>query len=269
MAVTQIADVVVPAEFSAYIVAQSLTSTALFQSDVLVKNGEMESQLQAGATQFTVPFWVDPADGGDADVTSDDPTVPSVPLKVTAGRQQVRKSFLHQSWSEMSLASELSGDNALSLVQQRVSAYWDRQFQKRLIASLKGVLFSNVANNSSDMVNDISGATGTAASFNGEAVIDTALTLGDRLGDVKSIAVHSAIYGEMLKNNEVQFFKPSENAIEIPTYKGMSIVISDSLTPASGVYTSILMGAGAVGLASSAFMGRGRLDPSVLSLPAT
>jgi hypothetical protein len=57
----------------------------------------------------------------------------------------------------MSLASELSGDNALARVQHRVSAYWDRQFEKRLIATLKGVLFSNVANNSSDMVNDISG----------------------------------------------------------------------------------------------------------------
>jgi hypothetical protein len=51
-------------------------------------------------------------------------------------------------------------------------------------------------------------------------VIDTALTLGDRLSDVKAIATHSAIYGEALKANDITFFKPSENAIEIPTYKG-------------------------------------------------
>ena len=248
MAVTQISDVVVPAEFTAYQVQNSLVSTALFQADVLVQNGEMASQLQAGAQSFTVPYWNDLGET-EADITSDDPTVLSTPLKLTAGKQVVRKSFLHQSYSDMSLASELSGDNALVRIQTRISAYWDRQFEKRLIASLKGVLFSNVANNSSDMVVDISGGTGDAANFNGNAVIDTALTLGDRLGDVKSIAVHSAIYGEMIKNNEVQFFKPSENGIEIPTYKGMSILIDDNLTPAAGVYTTILMGAGACGFA--------------------
>ena len=49
MAQTQIADVVVPAEFTAYQVENSLVSTALFQSGVAVQNGEMASQLQAGA----------------------------------------------------------------------------------------------------------------------------------------------------------------------------------------------------------------------------
>jgi hypothetical protein len=78
----------------------------------------------------------------------------------------------------MALASELSGDDALTRIRSRVSAYWDRQWEKRLIATLKGVLFSNVANNASDMVNDISGLAGALANFNGGAVIDTALSLG-------------------------------------------------------------------------------------------
>jgi hypothetical protein len=246
MAVTQIADVVVPAEFTAYQVENSMVSTALFQSGVAVRNNEITSQLQAGSQSFTVPFWADLGES-EADITNDDPTDLSTPLKITAARQVVRKSFLHQSWSEMSLASELSGDNALARVQNRVSAYWDRQFEKRLIATLKGVLFSNVANNSSDMVNDISGLSGALANFNGASVIDTALTLGDRLSDVKAIAMHSAIYGEALKNDEIQFFKPSENEIEIATYKGMAVILDDNLAPASGVYITILMGMSAVG----------------------
>jgi hypothetical protein len=202
MAQTQIADVIVPQIFSSYIVENSLLSTALFQSGVAVRNNEMSAQLEAGAQSFTVPFWADLSDS-EADITNDDPTVLSTPLKVTAAKQVVRKSFLHQSWSEMSLASELSGDDALARIQNRVSAYWDRQWEKRLIATLKGVLFSNVANNSSDMVNDISALTSALANFNGGAVIDTALTLGDRLSDVKAIAMHSAIYGEALKNDEI------------------------------------------------------------------
>jgi hypothetical protein len=185
MAQTQIADVVVPAEFTAYQVENSMVSTALFQSGVAVRNNEMSAQLEAGAQSFTVPFWADLGES-EAAITSDDPTVLSTRLKITAAKQVVRKSYLHQSWSDMSLASELSGDNALARVQNRVSAYWDRQWEKRLIATLKGVLFSNVANNASDMVNDISGLTGALANFNGDAVIDTALTLGDRLSDVKA-----------------------------------------------------------------------------------
>ena len=138
MAQTQIADVVVPAEFTAYQVENSLISTALFQSGVAVRNGEMESQLQAGAEQFTIPFWGDIGEN-EADITNDDPTIQSTPLKITAAKQIVRKSFLHQSWSEMSLASELSGSDALARIQSRVQAYWDRQWERRLIASLLGV----------------------------------------------------------------------------------------------------------------------------------
>ncbi|MEO6909863.1 MAG: hypothetical protein ABI158_02935, partial [Edaphobacter sp.] len=81
-----------------------------------------------------------------------------------------RKSFLHASWSEASLASELSGSSALARIQSRVSAYWDRQFEKRTIATLLGVLASNVANNSSDIVVDISGVAGVLAHFNGASV---------------------------------------------------------------------------------------------------
>jgi hypothetical protein len=124
-----------------------------------------------------------------------------------------------------------------------------------------GVLYSNVANNGGDMVNDIHALAGTvtlpgttvtvpANKFSGLAVIQTALTLGDRLSDMKAIAMHSAIYGEALANNEIQFFKPSDNSLQIPTYKGLAVIVDDSLTTATaGVYVTILFGPGAVGFA--------------------
>ena len=251
MAQVQITDVVIPEEFTAYQVENSLVSTALSQSGVVANNGLIEAQLQAGAESFNIPFWADLSDT-EADITSDDPTVLSTPQKISASKQVVRKSYLHQSWSEMSLASELSGSDALARVQSRVSAYWDRQYEKRLISTLLGVLASNVANNGSDMVVDISGLSGSASAFNGASVIDTALTMGDRLGDVKMIAMHSKVYGEALKNNEIEFYKPSENDLSIALYKGMATIVDDNLTPAAGVYTTILMGAGAIGFGASA-----------------
>ena len=46
---TQIADIIVPAHFSAYIAENSMVSTAFYESGVLVKNELMQQYLQAGA----------------------------------------------------------------------------------------------------------------------------------------------------------------------------------------------------------------------------
>src|ERR1035441_5400630 len=103
---TQISDVVVPAEFSEYIAENSLVSTALFQSSVLVPNSLIESQLAVGSTNFSIPFWGDLGEN-DPDITSDNPAVLSTPLKLSAYSQIVRKSFLHQSWRSEEHTSEL------------------------------------------------------------------------------------------------------------------------------------------------------------------
>ena len=80
MAPTQLADVIVPSEFTTYQVENSMVSTALFRSGVLLNNGEIASQLQAGAQSFTVPFWSDLNDT-EADITNYDPTINSTPQK--------------------------------------------------------------------------------------------------------------------------------------------------------------------------------------------
>ncbi len=249
MAVTQLSDIVIPAEFSAYQVEHSMVSTSLYQSGVLVPNGAIADALAVGSNNFTIPAWRDLGEA-EANTSNDDPTSLSTPQKFSALRQVVRKSFLNQSWSEMSLAAELAGSDPIVALRDRVSAYWDRQFERRMIASLLGVLASNVANSASDMVVDISGASGAAADFSAEAVIDTAATLGDALDSVKAIAVHSAIYTEMLKADLIEFI-PQSQGLPIKTFRGMAVIIDDNLTPASGVYTTVLLGPGAVGFGAS------------------
>jgi hypothetical protein len=66
-----------------------MVSTALFQAGVVVRNGEMESQLQASAQSFSVPFWSDLSDA-EADITSDDPA--STALRRRSSQR--RKSFV-------------------------------------------------------------------------------------------------------------------------------------------------------------------------------
>ena len=114
-------------------------------------------------------------------------------------------------------------------------------------------MYANVANNGGDMVTNVTAATPGAATaankFSSTAVINATLTLGDRMSDFKGIAMHSYIYAQALADDVIQFFKPSEDSPDIPTYRGMAVIVDDNLTPATGVYTTILFGAGAVGYA--------------------
>lgn len=246
MATTQLIDIIQPEVFTAYIIQNSMEKTALVESGILVRNSVIIDQLTAGADSFSVPFWRD-LGNEEANIVSDDPAQLSTPNKIQAGKQFIRKSFLHQSWSAMNLASELAGADAIGRIQDRATAYWNRQTQRRLVASLNGILADNVANDASDMVVDISGEAGAAANFSADAVIDTAGTLGDAMDTVTGMAVHSDIYRRMLKDDLIEFIKPSEGSLALPTYRGLAVIIDDGMPVATGVYTSALFGAGAVG----------------------
>lgn len=250
MAVVQISDVIVPVNFTDYVVQNTMEKTALVDSGVASRNGAIDDHLKAGASSFTVPFWGDLAND-EADIISDDPTEHSTPHKIGSGKQNVRKSFLHNSWSAMNLASELAGSNALERIESRVAAYWSRQMQRRLIATLNGILADNVANDSGDMVVDISDETGDAAKFSATAVIDTAGTLGDAMRDLVAIGMHSDTYKAALKNNLIETVQQSAGGF-IQTFRGLGIVVDDAMPVDTGVYTTVLFGRGAVGYGTSA-----------------
>jgi hypothetical protein len=244
MAEVRLTDIIEPVEFTNYVVQDSMKKSALYLSGVVAINGAIQEQLQAGAHSFSIPFWLDIADD-EANYPNDDPSDNSTPHKIGTGKQIVRKSFMHNSWSHMNLASEISGDNALARIQGRVSAYWDRQLQSRLIASLKGILADNVANDSGDMVH------AAGAAFSASHVIDAAGTLGDAMSALTAIAMHSDIYKKALKLDLIATAVPSEGKA-IQTFRGLAIIVDDGLPVASGTYTSVLFGPGAVGVAVSA-----------------
>ena len=250
MATVQISDVIIPAQFSDYVVQNTMEKTALVSSGVAVLNSAMAQQLQAGAESYSVPYWRDlPND--EANVVNDNPAALATPGKVSSGKQIIRKGFLHKSWAAMNLASELSGSDALVRIQDRVTAYWDRQLQRRLIASLIAIKADNITNDAGDMVLDISGAAGVAAKFSATAVIDAAGTLGDGMEGLAAIAMHSDVYRAALKNDLVTTI-PSSTGGFIKTFRGLAIVVDDAMPVTTGVYTTILFGPGAVGYATAA-----------------
>lgn len=251
MTTTRLADIIEPAKFTEYLTQNSMELTALVQSGILTRNALIEAQLTAGADSFTVPFWNDLSDD-EADIVSDDPAVNSTPSKLTSGKQIARKAFLHKSWSAMNLASEIAGADALQRIQSRAGAYWDRQLQRRLVATMNGVLADNVANNAGDMVLDITAEAGAASKFSAAAVIDAAGTLGDQLGNITGIAMHGDLYRAALKADLIEFIRPSEGSMRLPTFRGLVVVQDDAMPVDDGDYTTALFGAGAFGYGVSA-----------------
>ncbi|ROO23776.1 major capsid protein [Salinisphaera orenii] len=246
MAVTNLNDIIEPAQFTNYVVENTMEQTALVQSGVATRNATIVDQLRAGAHSFTTPFWRD-LENTEADIASDDPEQYSTPSKIGAGKQITRKSFLHGSWSAMNLASEIAGDNALDRIQSRTTAYWNRQLQRRLISALNGIRAANEANDDGDMVLDISGATGDAAVFSAKSVIRAAHTMGDAMSSISALAVHSDIYKQALENDLIEFVRDSQGNLVMPTFRGLAVIMDDGLTVDTGAYTSILFGNGAIG----------------------
>lgn len=242
MATTRLVDVVVPEEFTNYIVQNTMQKSALVEAGVAVRNAEIEAQLTAGADAFTVPNWFDLGDD-EANIVSDDPAVDAVPRKLVAGRQVIRKAFLHNSWSAMNLASELAGDDAIARIKDRATAYWTRQLQKRLIATLNGILADNEANNAGDMV---FGTVATA--FDATAIINAAATLGDSMRDLSAVAMHSNVYAQALRDDLVATERQSDGGF-IQTFRGLAIVVDDGMPfdDATDSYVTAVFGAGAVG----------------------
>ena len=189
--------------------------------------------------------------------SSDDPTSPATPQKATQGEQIARKAFVNQGWQAADLASELAmGGTAMEAIRARTDRYFARQWQRRLIAATNGVLADNVANYSGDMVIDVASeaiADQTSSTrFNRDAFTEALYTAGDSAEIFTTIAVHSVVMAQMVKNNDIDFIPDSDGMATIPTYMGKRVIVDDGLTVTTGgengfKYTSVLFGPGAFG----------------------
>ena len=175
MSTVRLSDVVVPEVFSNYMSKNTGQTMALYQQGVMRDDADLGNKLAGGGRTFNVPFWKD-LDDEESDTASDDPDSHSVPDKLSSGTDIARRQIRTKSWSTMNLANELAGDDPMKRINERVAAYWARQFDDIAISSVRGVFADNIANDSSDMVNSIAtdgaGAITSAELFSAEAVMD-------------------------------------------------------------------------------------------------
>lgn len=247
---TILSDVVFRDELRDYMRVNTAERTAFFESGILTNNSDMSTLLASPSNTFTIPWWVDLDASIEPNYSNDVYTDIAVPLSVTSASMQARAAYLNEGWNAMNLVKNITNQDPLEFVASRLTNYWQRQAQRRAIATTIGVYNDNVANDGGDMVIDAGGT------INAAAIIRAKATMGDysgQLGGLSVIAMHSAVQTELQILNLIDFTPLADQIPEFGRFQGMRVVVDDSMpvigTGETAKYLSVIFGPGALGYA--------------------
>jgi hypothetical protein len=246
MAKTRIQDVIVPELFAAYLVKRTMELSKLIQSGIITANSTLDTLVTQGGKLINIPFWK--AIGGTDEVLDDNN--PLTPDKITADADVAALLIRGKAWSSNELAGALAGSSPMTAIGEQVAQWWTIQEQKILISILNGIFAVALAD---AHVNDISGAGGAAAVISANAVLDTKQLLGDAADQFTALAMHSAVFTTLQKQNLITYIPNARGEISIPAYLGYQIIVDDGIPKDGDVYSTYLF-------ANSAF-GRGEGVP--------
>lgn len=257
MAVTRIADVIVPAVFNDYVIERTAELSALQAAGIISTNPELDRLAESGGKYVNMPFWTDL--DGDDEVLSDSAAL--IPGKIDALQDVAALLMRGRAWASNDLAKALSGDDPMGAIGDLVAAYWARRRQATLLQTLKGVFASaSMATN----LHDIGSTAGEAGKFTATTFIDATQKMGDSKEKLTAITMHSAVEASLAKQNLIQSEKSADGETRVKRYMGHTVIVDDSspvevrdIDPTAtvqneNVYTSYLFGEGAIGLGNGA-----------------
>ena len=266
---TRISDIIVPEIFTPYAQVQTEEKSRLIQSGLVSRSEVLDALLAGGGLTFQMPAFHDL--DNDAERVSTDTSVPFAgpygaaaanvtlpagqafppdPNKIRTLREIAVRLSRNNSWSSSNLAATLAGADPMNAIADRVAAYWVRRLQLLFVATWRGVIADNAANDGGDYAVDISGASFTngVTNFSAEAYLDAKQTMGDSQTDLSAVMVHSVVYNRMQKNNLIDFIPDSTGMINIPTFLGSEVIVDDGMPRNGNVYDTWLFGPGATQL---------------------
>lgn len=231
----------------------STQNSALYRSGIISRDPDIQNVVTQSSAQSktgTLDFFKDLA-GDDAALSQTDPIVPD---KMSGAKDAYVIHRRGKAWSAHDLAGILSG--AGDVVQQAMTLIGDFQVrarQKMLMRTLKGVFAANLANNSGDLVFDMTGL--QAPYLDTYSLLDAAQLLGDAKGLLTALVCHSAVELQLNKlGAKSQTYQPADerNGV-LARYNGKSIIMDDDLpyNPQTGVTEFYLFAQGAVAEASA------------------
>ncbi|MCR3254784.1 hypothetical protein K0A11_21525 [Salmonella enterica subsp. enterica serovar Mbandaka] len=259
MAITTIGDIVTGNEpvLLSYMTQDPVEKTAFFESGILTPTPYAAEIARGSSNLANIPFWKAIDTSIEPNYSNDVYQDIATPRNVQTGEMMARVAYLNEGFGQADLTVELTSQNPLQSVANRLDNFWQRQAQRRLIATALGLYNDNVAatdeyHTQNDMVIDVSATLG----FDAGAFIDATQTMGDALmgstGEVLgAIAMHSFVYGQARKANLIDFIRDADNNTMFATYQGYRVVVDDSMTVVGTgndrKFISIIFGNGAIG----------------------
>lgn len=241
---TRIADVIQPEIFTPYTIQETMELSELVQSGIIVNDPEFNKLAGGANTLINMPFWNDlenvesqvMKDKGDMDVS-----------KITSSEDLARKQARTQAWGANGLSALLSGDDPAGAIASRVAAYWSRDMQSTLLATLEGVFKGTTM---ADKVHDITGRDADAGTINGRTFIDAVQLMGDAKSSLTGVMMHSTVASELVKQDLIEYVPQSDQGKPIGFFQGKRVIEDDGMpfnaeTGQSEVY---IFGQGAIAL---------------------
>lgn len=244
MAVTKIADVIVPEIFNPYVIQRTMELSDVFQSGIVQRTEEFDRIASSSAETVQMPYWND-LTGAD-EVLSDQ--APLAPDKITTGKDVAVILRRGRAWGANDLAANLAGDDPMRAIADLVAAYWARRYQATLLSTLDGIF---AAASMSGLVHDITAKSGAEAKITALSTVDAAQLLGDAKGNLTAMVMHSATEAALAKQSLI-VYQPANPAMSgqtdrVPTFLGKRVIVDDGCPIAGGTkYTTYLFGPGAV-----------------------
>ncbi|AIM41109.1 hypothetical protein LSPA1_11 [Salmonella phage LSPA1] len=259
MAITTIGDIVtgnIPV-LASYMTEDPVEKTAFFNSGILTPTPYAAEIARGPSNIANLPFWKAIDTSIEPNYSNDVYQDIATPRAIQTGEMMARVAYLNEGFGQADLTVELTSQNPLQSVASRLDNFWQRQAQRRLIATALGLYNNNVSadddyHKKGDMVVDVPANKG----FDAGAFIDATQTMGDALmggsGEVLgAIAMHSFVYAQARKAQLIDFIRDAENNTMFATYQGYRVIVDDSMTvvgqDTSRKFISIIFGQGAIG----------------------
>lgn len=259
MAITTIGDIVTGNEpvILSYMTEDPVEKTAFFESGILTPTPYAAEIARGPSNIANIPFWKAIDTSIEPNYSNDVYQDIATPRNVQTGEMMARVAYLNEGFGQADLTVELTSQNPLQSVANRLDNFWQRQAQRRLIATTLGLYNDNRAatdayHTQDDMVIDVSATLG----FDAGAFIDATQTMGDALmgssGEVLgAIAMHSFVYAQARKQQLIDFVRDADNNTMFATYQGYRVVVDDSMTVVGTgndrKFISVIFGNGAIG----------------------
>lgn len=242
MAVTNLANTIIPVVFDKYVLNTILKTNRFIQSGIMVPDDKLGNQLLQPGDEITIPFINDLSGDPQAWTDTDDIDVDNL----TTGSQRAVKFRQAKAFGSTEISRLVSGAPIAETIASRFANYWNNVDQAILNSTLQGVfLNTEVANTKLFDQTVVSPATPT---FGPKGFLAAIGLLGDLQDQsFKKIAVNSSTYSQMKFQGMIETIQPQNSVTPINYYNNMEVIVDDDIPlEKGGIATAYIYGSGAV-----------------------